>query len=161
MKRSAGAAVAVAVVAAAFGSGCGWLAASRPVAARNDPPQLSHAALVREVQAACMRRKQALASIPRPRAPKQAPAFFARVAAITRSELGELVALRPSRRDEREFARLLSASGEVALSAARFHAAVVHERAHERRRAQAAAERASATYDRAAARLGVACRQAA
>ena len=49
----------------------------------------------------------------------------------------------------------------LAEVAGRFHTAVVRKNGNERRRAVAAADHASAAYDRAARRLGLACRQSA
>jgi hypothetical protein len=122
-------------------------------------PRLSHAALVRKADAACGRRSRALAALPRPRTNAQARGFFSRVAAVERAEVEALAALRPPKRDELKYARLVAASFELAEIAKRFHLAVRRGDEHERRRALAAAERASAAYDRAARRLGVACRQ--
>ena len=139
-------------------SGCAW--ASRPVSARQDlGPRLTHAALVRKAEAACGRRSRALAALPRPKTEAQAKRFFRRVAAIERAEVEALAALLPPRRDELKYGRLVAASLELAEIAKRFHVAVVRGDEHERRRAIAAADRASGAYDRAARRLGVACRQ--
>jgi hypothetical protein len=148
------------VVFAGLASGCGWLAATRPLAA-DDPPRLSRPAFVSQVEAACARRARALGSLPRPRAAAQRRGFFARVAAVERAEAVALASLRPPRRDEREFGRLLAASVELAEIAERFVVAVARSDGHERRRALADAERASAAYDRAARRLRLACRQSA
>jgi hypothetical protein len=155
VSRLAASAVLVAVLA----SGCAW-SAQRGLAPSDDAgPRLSHGALVRRAEAACARRTRTLAALPRPRTKAQARRFFARVAALERAELEALAALRPPRRDEREYARLVGASFELAEVSERFHVAVVRGDAHERRRALAAAERASEAYDRAARRLGLACRQ--
>jgi hypothetical protein len=146
---------------AAFSSGCGWLGTARPVSGSSDAPRLSRATLVARVEAACALRTRALAALPRPRTKKQRREFFARVAAIERTEFATLAALRPPRDDEREFHRLVDASGELAEISHRFHGAVVENKPHERRRAVAQAERASEAYDRAARRLGLACSQSA
>jgi hypothetical protein len=151
--------LAATLVLAVLLTGCAWTA-QRPLPSPEDGrPRLSHAALVRRAEVACARRSRALAALPRPRTKAQARRFFARVAALERAELEALAALRPPRRDEREYARLLEASLELAEISQRFQAAVVRDKPHERRRALAAAERASAAYDRAARRLDLACRQ--
>jgi hypothetical protein len=150
--------LAVAVSVAVLLSGCAW--AGRPLAtAQETGPRLTHAALVRKAAAACDRRTRALAALPKPRTKAQSRRFFGRVAAVERAEFEALVVLRPPKRDERKYAGLLVASFELAEVAKRFHVAVLRGDEHERRRALAAAERASAAYDRAAFRLGVACRQ--
>ena len=159
MRPSAGLA-AVAAFVTAGASGCGWLAAPRPLSADPGEPRLSHAALVARAEAACTTRSRALAALPRPRTKKQAPAFFARVAAIARAEHDTLSALRPPRRDEPEHARLVAATREIADLAAGLPAAGRGAVA-ERHEALAAADRASERYDRAAARLGLRCRQSA
>ena len=156
MGRSARLAAAVPLVVLL--SGCAW--ASRPLTPAEDAgPRLTHAALVRKAEAACDRRSRTLAALPRPRTKAQVKHFFARVAAVERAEVEALAALRPPERDELKYARLVAASLELAEIAERFHVAVVRSEDHERRRALAAADRASAAYDRAARRLGLACRQ--
>lgn len=154
-RASTAALVAVAVLT----TGCGWSAASRFAPA--DGPRLSRAAFVSRVEAACARRDRAIAALPRPRAKRDRKGFFAMVAAIEREEAEALASVRPPRRDEAEFGRLAGASADLARISERFLLAVVRDEAHERRRALADAERASAAYDRAANRLRLACRQAA
>jgi hypothetical protein len=140
-------------------TGCGWLAAGRPALSTADGPRLSRAALADRANAICARRTRALARLAKPRGPAQTRAFFARVAAIERAEAIALAGLRPPRDQERDFARLVRASSDLALTAGQFHAAIVHPDVHGRRRAYADAERLSLEYDRAARRLGLACRQ--
>jgi hypothetical protein len=153
----------LASLVAVTASGCSSLASTplRSAAARPESPRLSHAELVSRAEAACAKRTRALAALARPRAKADRRAFFAAVASIERAEAEALSSLRPPRRDEREFARLLGASAELADISERFLVAVAHDDAHERRRALADAERASTAYDRAARRLRLTCRQAA
>ena len=143
---------------AVLSAGCGWLGASRPVGS-DGGPRLSHAVLVQRVEAGCGRRIRALAALPRPGAKAERRLFFAQVAAIVRAEADALAALTPPSRDERNLARLLIATDELAAVSERFVVAVARNDAHERRRAVADADRAAAAYDRAARNLGVACRQ--
>ena len=144
-------------------SGCSSLASTplRSAAARPESPRLSHAELVSRAEAACAARARAIAALPRPRAKDHRRTFFATVAAIEREEADALSSLRPPRRDEGEFARLAGASAELAEISERFLVAVARDDVHERRRAFADAERASAAYDRSAKRLGLTCRQSA
>jgi hypothetical protein len=144
-------------------SGCSSLASTplRSAAPRPESPRLSHAELVPRAQAACAKRTRALAALARPRTKTDRRAFFAAVASIERAEAEALASLRPPRRDEREFARLVTASIELAEISERFLLAVVRDNVHERRRALADADRASAAYDRAARRLRLTCRQSA
>lgn len=153
----------LASLVAVTASGCSSLASTPLRSAGVGPgsPRLSHAALVSRAEAACSRRARALPALPRPRTKSQRREFFTRVAAIERAELEALARLRPPRNDEREFALLVAASAELAEISERFLVAVVRPDAHERRRALADAERASAAYDRAARRLRLACRQSA
>ena len=152
--------LAAAVPLAVLLSGCGW-AASQLAPPPDTTPRLSRAALVRQAEAACTRRSRGIDSLRRPRTKEQAKHFFERVAALERAELRSLAVLRPPKRDEREYSRLVAASFELAQIAERFHVALIRGDEHERRRAQAAADRASTAYDRAARRLGLACRQTA
>jgi hypothetical protein len=152
--------VAALLPLAAVLSGCGWLAASRPVAF-DDGSRLSRAELVARAETACLRRAGDIAALRRPRTSADRRAFFAEVARIERAEADALAALRPPRRDEREFARFVVASAELADVAEQFVVAVVRDDAHERRRAVADAEHASSAYDRASRQLGLACRQSA
>ena len=145
---------------AGLASGCGWLVSPLPVRVE-DEPRLSHVTFERRAEAACARRSRELAALPRPRTKAERRAFFHRVARIERVEAAALAELHPPRAAEREFARLLGASVELAEVAQRFVAALAADDVHERRRAVADADRASAAYDRAARRLRLACRQAA
>jgi hypothetical protein len=146
---------------ALLAGGCDWPAAGRPVAPRGDEPRLSRTAFTTRANAICARRARALAALGRPPRGARAAAFFARVAEFERAEAERLAALRPPSDLDRDFARLALASGELAVGAARFHAAVVADDAHERRRALADADRVATAYDRAARRLGLTCRQTA
>jgi hypothetical protein len=138
-------------------AGCGWQSAVGTMG--DDGPRLSRAAFVSRAEAACARRTRAIAALPRPRAEDDRKPFFAAVAALERTEAAALAALRPPRRDEPEFARLVSASVNLAAISERFVVALARDDAHARRRALADAERATAAYDRAAKRLKLACRQ--
>lgn len=143
--------------------GCAYFGSTplRSSEAGAERPRLSHAALVRRAEAVCGRRSRALAALPRPRTKAQRRSFFGRVAGLERAELEALAVLRPPERDERDYARLVAASFDLAEISKRFHLAVIRNDEHERRRALAAADRASERYDRAAGRLGLACRQSA
>jgi hypothetical protein len=145
---------------AALLSGCAWLGASRPSSAA-DGPRLSRADLVSRAEAACLQRARALAALRRPRTRADRRAFFTQVASIERAEADALAALRPPRRDEREYVRLLVASAELAEVSERFVVALARNNGHGRRRALADADQASAAYDRAARGLGLSCRQSA
>lgn len=141
-------------------SGCGWRTAAGTIGA-DEGPRLSRAAFVSRVEAACARRTRAIAALPRPRAEDDRKPFFAAVAVLELEEADTLASLRPPRRDERKFARLLGASDELARISAQFVVAISRDDAHARRRALADVERTSSAYDRAARRLRIACRQAA
>jgi hypothetical protein len=144
-------------------SGCSTLGATplRSAGAGAERPRLSHAAFVRRADAACARRARELAALRRPRTSADRRAFFADVARIQRAEADALAALPPPRRDDREYARLVAASAELAEISQRFVLAVVRHDTHGRRRALANADHASAAYDRAAKRLSLTCRQSA
>jgi hypothetical protein len=122
-------------------------------------PRLSRAALISTANSVCAQRSLAIDQLPKPRRGAEAARFFARVATIERDEARALATLRPPQALERDYAALLAASAELASVAARFHAAVVRDDGYERRIALADADQASAAYDRAARRLGLACRQ--
>ena len=139
-------------------TGCGWLAASRPVGT-DERPRLSRSAFVRAAETACGRRARTLAALPRPRTDAERRAFFASVASAERLEAAALAALRPPVRDEPDFDGLLAASAELAVISDRFLVAVARDDGNGRRRALAAAERAGAAYDDAARSLGLDCRQ--
>ena len=149
---------------ALLASGCGSVPGYGDVGAVLDAdhrPRLSRAALVATANSVCAQRRLALEQLPRPARPAEARDFFARVATIERDEARSLSTLRPPRSLERDYASLVAASVRLADVASRFHEAVVRKNGNERRRAVADADHASAAYDRAARRLGLACRQAA
>ena len=139
-------------------SGCGWRTAAGTIA-DEDAPRLSRAAFVSHVEAACARRARAIGVLVRPSGEDDRRHFFATVAALERAEATALASLRPPRRDEPKFARLVAASVELASISQRFVVAIARDDAHARRRALADAERASSAYDRAARQLKIACRQ--
>lgn len=122
-------------------------------------PRMTRGALVTAANSICANRTTALGQLSRPRGPAQSREFFARVATIERDEARSLSTLRPPLALERDYASLLAASAELARVAERFHTAVVRDDDHERRRALSDADRVSEAYDRAARRLGLACRQ--
>ena len=122
-------------------------------------PRMTAGGLVNAANTVCAQRSTALAQLTRPRSRPESRQFFAQVATIERDEARSLAAFRPPVALEADYAALLAASGELAAVAERFHGAVVRNDPHERRRALASAERASEAYDRAARRLGLACRQ--
>lgn len=146
------------VSVALLASGCGWRTAAGTIGA-DDGPRLSRAAFVARAEAACGRRTRGIAALPRPRGKDDREQFFANVAIFELEEASALASLRPPLRDEREFARLVSAGAELAEISERFVVALARDDAHARRRALADAERASAAYDRAARKLRLACRQ--
>jgi hypothetical protein len=69
--------------------------------------------------------------------------------------------LRPPAAIERDYARFLGASLELARISERFYVAFLNDDGHARRRALADAERISTAYDRAAQDLGLSCTQRA
>jgi hypothetical protein len=153
------ASTAALVVATILLSGCGWRTAAGTIG--DDDPRLSRAAFVSRVEAACAQRTRAIAALPRPRAKEDRRPFFTSVAQLERAEAETLASLRPPRRNQAEFVRLVAASVELATISERFVVAIARDDPHARRRALADAERASAAYDRAAKQLGIACRQSA
>lgn len=144
---------------AALLSGCGWLG-SRPLGA-GDEPRLSRAELATRAEAACSHRARALAALPRPRTQAGRRAFFVTVARLEREEADALASLSPPRELERDYARLVGTSTELAAISERFVVALARGDGLERRRGLADADQASGAYDRAARRLGLTCRQSA
>jgi hypothetical protein len=149
-----------AILLVVLATGCSRLAAV-PSAGTGGTPRLTRVEFAARAEAACAARARALAALTRPRTNAQRRVFFIRVAAIMRSETVSLAVLAPPRRDEREFKRLLLASGRLAAVSQRFVRALAPKKARERRHALAEADHASAAYDRAARRLGLDCRQSA
>lgn len=151
------------VAFAALGAGCTTVTTSaRPEAAADTEraaPRLARTELVARANAACAARARALAALARPVGRARTRRFFGSVAAIERREFMALAALRPPKAQEADYLRFLAASLELARVSERFHAAVVGNDAHARRRALADAERLSESYDRVAGSLGLACRQ--
>lgn len=150
---------------AALASGCSALpvAVGRAVAPDEaaGKPRLSKAELVSSANAICAQRALAIQELPRPQGADQTQRFFARIAGLERAEFVALANLRPPRVQERDYTRLLAQSLELARVSERFHVAVVRDDKHGRRRALADVDRVSEAYDRAAKRLGLACRQTA
>jgi hypothetical protein len=154
--------LALAAPLAALAAGCGGSGRGNFQASPYDgssAPRLAKAELVSRANAICARRTRALAELPKPAGRAASPLFFARVAKLERTEFLALTALRPPRADEQGYVRLLAASLALARVSDRFYEAVVARDAHARRRALADVDRISEAYDRAARRLGLACRQ--
>jgi hypothetical protein len=149
---------------AALITGCSMSQVSRTQASPHGAgsgPRLARIELRTRANAICERRRHALDQLPRPGGRVATRRFFARIAELERTEFLALSGLRPPRADERNYLRFLATSLALVRVADRFHAAVVAGDTHARRRALADADRVSQSYDRAAARVGLSCRQTA
>jgi hypothetical protein len=149
------------------GSGCGASTETGPSASagpeasvsRPERPRLSASALTTRANAVCSRRQRELAALPKPGPGVELADVMARVITIERREALGLLELRPPAAQEVAYARLVAASVELVKTTGRLRASLAAKGNGSRHAALAEAERVSRAYDRAAAELGLLCRQ--
>jgi hypothetical protein len=145
------------VLVALLAAGCSF-GARAPAAGQAGSPRVSASEVVLRANAACARRERRLDELLQAREART-KATFQGVVAIENDELTELAEIHPPRALERDFYALLTASGRIVAATDALARVAGRPMTHAGRRAFADLERESLSYDRAARRLGLRCRQ--